>query len=428
MCRWKASSRMMNIKNTARSSRTDEHPIRSMCSSCDKHLKDSVNNVHSQKTHSSNSNSTGSINSTDVRIYGTKLGLKWKAKTPSQGFGIGSKENKIYWVKKFITKEKPTFLALQETRLKLINLNWIHSLWGSPDCDFIQKERVGMAGRQLIIWDSRYFDASDTIFSDGLIGIRGKWKDSGYKFNLINVHGPHNDVGKVKLWEELSKLIDGCNSGWIICGDFNEVRAQSDRLNYEYIEYRARRFNDFISNNGLMEVPISGRNFTRVSDDGLKFSKIGRFLGTESFYNMWKDLTTVALERKNSDHCPIMMHDEERNFGPKPFKIFDAWFEEEGIEELKNVKGALKEWSMNKFNSLDGEIEALKTLSLNLELKAENNQLSEIEKENWLETRKKWMDKERMKSSMLKQKARIKWILEGDENLKYFHSIIRKEK
>ncbi|XP_071728879.1 uncharacterized protein [Rutidosis leptorrhynchoides] len=36
------------------------------------------------------------------------------------------------------------------------------------------------------------------------------------------------------------------------------------------------------------------------------------------------------------------------------------------------------------------------------------------------------MEKEKSKSQMLKQKARIRWVLEGDENLKFFHSCIRR--
>ncbi|XP_071703931.1 uncharacterized protein [Rutidosis leptorrhynchoides] len=47
------------------------------------------------------------------------------------------------------------------------------------------------------------------------------------------------------------------------------------------------------------------------------------------------------------------------------------------------------------------------------------------DRELWLETRKKWLDKERQKTSMLKQKARVRWTLEGDENTRYFHSVIR---
>ncbi|XP_071700092.1 uncharacterized protein [Rutidosis leptorrhynchoides] len=132
------------------------------------------------------------------------------------------------------------------------------------------------------------------------------------------------------------------------------------------------RFNDFITRNGLIEIGINGRKFTRISDDDLKFSKIDRHL---------------------LDHCPLVLRDKLVDSGPKPFKVFDEWFNFDEIDKvimdawgqpiqgsrkdcnfrdrLKNVKFALKGWSVNKFGGLDKEIDALKKEVSEWELKAE---------------------------------------------------------
>ncbi|GJX22503.1 hypothetical protein Tco_0226948 [Tanacetum coccineum] len=61
------------------------------------------------------------------------------------------------------------------------------------------------------------------------------------------------------------------------------------------------------------------------------------------------------------------------------------------------------------------------------ELEAENRILDENERTTWMEARKQWVTKENEFGNMLRQKARVKWDVEGDENSKFF-SRVRKER
>ncbi|XP_071712602.1 uncharacterized protein [Rutidosis leptorrhynchoides] len=252
------------------------------------------------------------------------------------GFGEGGDERRVKfnWVRRTLRIEKPNFFYLQETKLNTVDLKWVRSLMEYNSCEFIQKEKVGKSVGQLLIWDSIYFDASNVIMFDRVIGIRGKWKATGEEFNIINVYGPHEDANKKKLWESLSSLLKESDEAWILWGDFNEVGDSSERLNCEFIVRRARKFNDFIDINNLLETPLGGRLFTRVSDDRVKFSKLDRFLVSKKFIHMWGELAAVALDRKHSDYCPIILKDDEKNFSPKPFKVFDAWFDDVGVNEV----------------------------------------------------------------------------------------------
>ncbi|XP_071715011.1 uncharacterized protein [Rutidosis leptorrhynchoides] len=252
------------------------------------------------------------------------------------------------------------------------------------------------------------------------------------------------------FWEQLQKKNSGdLNEPWIVCGDFNEVRSEEERLNSQFIESRAKKFNDFINTNKLIDIPLGGRLFTRVSDDGLKFSKLDRFLVNDTFHNLWSCLSVVALDRGKSDHCPIILKDDAKNFGPKSIKVFDDWLDMEDVDQvikevwcendrggfrkdcflrnkLKRTKAALKAKSSQKFGNLDGEIEVLKSIATALEHKAENGLINDVERKQWLDMRKEWFQKEQIKANMLKQKARVRWILDGDENSKYFHSVIKR--
>ncbi|GKC61264.1 RNA-directed DNA polymerase, eukaryota, reverse transcriptase zinc-binding domain protein [Tanacetum coccineum] len=123
-----------------------------------------------------------------------------------------------------------------------------------------------------------------------------------------------------------------------------------------------------------------GRNTNREFTGCDKFSKLDRFLITGDFQEIWRNLGSVALDRKLSDHYPIVLLDKGLDFGPKPFRFFDAWLKYVEMidvvkeawgapvstitpdcvfwDKLKNVKHALKEWSKKKYGGLEQEIDS----------------------------------------------------------------------
>ncbi|XP_071738724.1 uncharacterized protein [Rutidosis leptorrhynchoides] len=344
-----------------------------------------------------------------------------------RGFGV---EGKFGWVKGLCLNERPDIAVFQETKCRYLNEGWVHSLWGSGNCGYIQKEAVGYSGGLLIIWDNSRFMANNAVGNNFFIAIRGNWLGSGHESVIVNIYGPHNDAGKKELWRALDILLNDIDSPCILCGDFNEVRFQSDRLNCDFNQSRASRFNEFIDRNNLIDILINGKRFTRISDDGMKFSKLDRFLINEMFLKLWEDLSVMALDRRESDHCLLVLRDKYIDFGPKHFKVFDEWFNKEGVErvivdawvnnvrgskkdcnfrdKLKNVKFDLRAWSKTEFGSIDGEIKTLKEEVSVWENKAENGGLSDEDRVRWLDTRRKWIVKEKSKTNMLRQKARIR--------------------
>ncbi|XP_071708360.1 uncharacterized protein [Rutidosis leptorrhynchoides] len=173
-----------------------------------------------------------------------------------------------------------------------------------------------------------------TIIDKFFIVVKGKWKGKGVDSTIVNVYGPHTDTNKQKLWLSLESLVGKHDTGWVLCGDFNKVHDSSERQNCDFIKRRANWFNNFINKTKLIDVPMGGKRFTRICNNGIKFSKLDRFLISEKFSDIWNELLVLALERKLSNHYPIILRDTAIDFGPIPTKVFDEWFDLEGADDL----------------------------------------------------------------------------------------------
>ncbi|XP_071708361.1 uncharacterized protein [Rutidosis leptorrhynchoides] len=210
-------------------------------------------------------------------------------------------EDTINWVKDLIRIHNPDIFAIQESKRKKLNDGLIEIIWGNNNFEYVYKPAVDFSCGTILIWNPSKFIVSQVVEQEFFLAIKGRWVD-----------------------------VDD----WIICGDFNEVRRESERKNCVFVESRAKMFNDFIDKSNLIEIPLGGLKFTRISDDGLKYSKLDRFLVSGACISMWVDLAACTLDRKHSDHCPIILKVCANNFGPRLTGVFNNWFEDVECEEL----------------------------------------------------------------------------------------------
>ncbi|KAD5317992.1 hypothetical protein E3N88_17938 [Mikania micrantha] len=215
--------------------------------------------------------------------------------------------------------------------------------------------------------------------------------------HVINVYAPQDLNGKQMLWDKLGDLMNYRSGVWILLGDFNEVRNAFERLNSEFNFQGASNFNNFIFSNQLMEYNMEGARFTCMKGLGEKFSKLDRFLVNDIFINKWPNAVCKVLERKYSDHCPIILVTTNIDFGATPFRFFSSWF-----------NFAAHQRKLNNENS-DKPAKVIK----NFEAEAEVRALTDQEITTW--AKKEWQSLELIKKEDARQKARAKWSLEGDE-------------
>ncbi|XP_071736938.1 uncharacterized protein [Rutidosis leptorrhynchoides] len=126
---------------------------------------------------------------------------------------------------------------------------------------------------------------------------------------------------------------------------------------------------------------VGGRTYTRISDNGRKFSKLDRYLVSENLIIQWPNLNVTVLDKKHTDHCPLILQDGDVDFSPKPVKVFDEWLKQEDSydiikstwnkitnsvklyyifrDKLKLVKQELRKWYSTSHGKLKTKIEDL---------------------------------------------------------------------
>ncbi|KAL8554642.1 hypothetical protein ACS0TY_002726 [Phlomoides rotata] len=70
-----------------------------------------------------------------------------------------------------------------------------------------------------------------------------------------------------------------------------------------------------------------GGKFTWYRPDGSCKSKSDKFLVNEEWLEKWPNVTLREGGRILSDHCLIFTEEMKKDWGPKPFRIFNWWMQ-----------------------------------------------------------------------------------------------------
>ncbi|GKC39023.1 cytochrome P450 [Tanacetum coccineum] len=297
---------------------------------------------------------------------------------------------------------------------------------------------VGIQETNSIIWNSSKFTKISSLIGTHFSGVIETFLGISDQVILLNVYGPQSSARKEALWSEIYDLNARYNGIWIIFGDFNVVRSRDERSGSIFKERDAFSFNDFISKAGLCDIHHGGRRYTYFNKKGTKMSKLDRFLISPNFFDHWPNASVTALEHIISDHCPIFLCDKSINFGPKPFKFFDAWLDHPEFphlvrqsrladsgglsgdvilkNKLKRLKSDIKLWADKIRNEASQRIVDLKAKLMEWDSKAELGLICDedihVREADVFEL----LRLNQYEQSLMKQKSRIKWAVKGDKN------------
>lgn len=357
--------------------------------------------------------------------------------------GLGS-DDKSSWCRKLKVKNEICCIMLQETQFESLENVKLNRFWGNDDFEFIHVDATGRSGGLISLWNPRVF-SKESVFSDrNLLVVSGSLKHDGRRAHIVNVYCPQSLVGKRRVWDMLKSVIVNDGGLWFVGGDFNSVRDEEERRNSGFNLQETNEFNEFVEEVGLHEFSLKGRKFTYLV--GNKMSRLDRIFVDWGLLNEWPNAEYRVLDRKGSDHFPIIIKTVSRNFGPKPFRFFNSWLHREGFDDMvkdvlgngvylgdpymrlmgkfKTLRSKIKAWKENVTRDEMEEVECLSKEIRDLEGVLEVRDLKE--EENWImeEAKARLKHLEYLKLKDMRQKSRVQWAKDGDENSRFFHGMI----
>ncbi|KZV50954.1 hypothetical protein F511_44900 [Dorcoceras hygrometricum] len=234
---------------------------------------------------------------------------------------------------------------------------------------------------------------------------------------------------------------------WVLGGDFNII---ADPLEYSG-EMIARAggmhdFNEFIISAGVCDAGYVGSKFTWTN--GNVWKRLDRVLVTSNWSQFFNSFKVEHLNRYGSDHSPLLINGF---FMPKPkgsFRFQNMWVQhhdfvqtvrlqwnnpcqEIGLDrfaiKLKRLKAHLKWWNRDVFGNIFDNLKRLneevnqKEIEFDYEATAARRTALNLAQANLAKAL-------HMEEAYWKQKASIRWTVEGERNTKLFHNVVNKKR
>ncbi|KAL0919447.1 hypothetical protein M5K25_011542 [Dendrobium thyrsiflorum] len=306
-------------------------------------------------------------------------------------------------------------------------------------------------GRIWIKWNSANISFTPSYTSYQMISGIIKASHSP-PFLLTAVYASNSFADRFALWEDLNKVNSLNTLPWVVLGDFNCCRFQSDKKGGNLIPIsRLAPFNNFIFESHLLEIPSSGLFHTWYNQrtENPIHLRLDRILANVEWVNTFPNSAYRVVSSSVSDHTPLILKSEalqgtKHRFMFKNFwchipefwsillSIFDAPTHGNPIVSLYNklkllkCKIKAKRWESSnhiedmcsKLNILHQECQSRMDLDpLNSRICGEFKKLSAdlaFYQSTW--------------ASWTIQRAKVKWLLKGEEDLKFLYSKIRTRK
>ena len=265
-------------------------------------------------------------------------------------------------------------------------------------------------------------------------------------FHISVVYGKCSRVGRHPLWNKLREIAAKMEGlPWLVGGDFNifisEEERQGSNLN------RTREMIDFadtINECHLLDIGADGAKFTWARGEVLE--RLDRALIGEGWLELFAASRVTNLPRVMSDHSPLLIQCQATGPPIRPsFRFQSMWVRhhtflqevdknwsastgERGMLNLQiklgRLKKCLKVWNKTVFGNIFVKLKQAEEDAQDA-LKLFEQNPSPASRAEMNKTAAEFVLKLKMEEDYWKQKAAIKWSVDGERNSKFFQGWVK---
>ena len=350
-------------------------------------------------------------------------------------------------LKRLIISNKPDIILLAEPWLSFDKFppNWFHRL-GYKMFAFNTKQN-----NIPTLWCICSLSMDPSVIDSSDQQVSFSFSINNLRFGVSAIYASTCYRHRRQLWCELSSIEKSIRIPWCSIGDFNAIVGAHE---YRGFSTPARtpmiEFLNWSDSENLVHLPTRGVQFiwsNRRSGRRLIEKRLDRAMCNHEWLDSCSSVSVSSLINHHSDHHPILMESIlSEMLVPHQFKFLKMWTLHEDCknvvasswnqifvgcpmfvlsQKLKYLKNNLKAWNKEVFGNVH-ELVAQAESHLNhiqsqLDTLGHTDTLLEQQKTAQINLEKE-LEKE---ETYWKEKANVKWHLEGDRNTKYFHNLAK---
>jgi hypothetical protein len=309
---------------------------------------------------------------------------------------------------------------------------------------FAYKPAVGTKGGILLLWNDASIDLSNVSIGRFSLSVDATLRHSRTTFRITAVYGPARHPEKEAFLRNLRNIKPTTGSRWLLLGDFNLIYKVTDKNN-RYLNLRLMsRFRRTLNFCELKELALQNRKFTWSNERRHPtLVRLDRVFCNQPWELTFENCAQNALSSSHSDHCPMLLTNQDAPRHPTPFRFEYFWtclpdFQEVVVNawnaptthtepfhrlghKLHTTAHALKRWSGSRLYDVRLKLLMAQEVILHLDEARDSRPLSTTEQNLRAKLKKRilgWLVIEKARKKLC---ARISHIKEGDANTCFFH-------